>query len=373
MAASLAWTPSAHGTAAQFVLASAPPERNRDIADAFARILASVGLTGEAGAAPARGPGVAFVPFRDPSEGAFTLDVPRGWRVTGGLRRLAPVDVRSSVVASSPDDTMHLRIGDAELPTFSLPTPQLLQLGFGEGAPYSPGYGVNTIVLRYLPGEQFARHWVTTRVSPVCADLQVVSAQPLPQSVQAMNAIMARHGSPVMSQRLHAGDTAFRCRQGSTPMVGYLFVATLLTAGGGGGGVWNVDQLQGYLSAADRASQAQAILAHMVGSGRLNPDWVRMQQNVTAATSGIVAETGAHIARVISDSYWSRQASQAEISRKRSNQIRGVEDVRDPVTGQELQVESGANYYWIDPRGNIAGTNVHSRPALDFRELVRLP
>ena len=125
MAASLAWTPSAHGTAAQFVLASAPPERNRDIADAFARILASVRLTGEAGAAPARGPGVAFVPFRDPSEGAFTLDVPRGWRVTGGLRRLAPVDVRSSVVASSPDDTMHLRIGDAELPTFSLPTPQL--------------------------------------------------------------------------------------------------------------------------------------------------------------------------------------------------------------------------------------------------------
>jgi hypothetical protein len=98
-----------------------------------------------------------------------------------------------------------------------------------------------------------------------------------------------------------------------------------------------------------------------------------MQQNVTAATSRIVADTSAHIAKVVSDSYWSRQASQDEIGRRRSNQILGVEDVRDPATGRELQVESGSNYYWIDHRGNIAGTDVHSRPTLDFRELVRLP
>jgi hypothetical protein len=377
MAASLVWTPSARGTAVQFLLASAQGDRRREIEESFTRILASVRLTGQpearghGDAAPRSG--VAFVPFPDPNEGAFTLDVPKGWRVNGGLVRKAPVDTRSAVVASSPDNAIHLRIGDVDLPTFSLPTPQLLQLGFREGSPYSPGYGVNMIVLRYLPGEQFARHWVTTRVAQVCANLQIVSAQPLPQTVQAMNAIMARHGSPVASQRLHAGDTAFRCQQGPTPMVGYLFVATLLTANAAGGGTWNVSQLQGYLSAADRAGQAQAILAHMIGSARLNPEWARMQQNVTAATSHIVADTSAHISKIISGSYWSRQASQDEISRKRSNQILGIEDVRDTMTGREIQVESGSSYYWIDHRGNIVGTNVHNRPSLDFRELIRLP
>jgi hypothetical protein len=374
--ASLAWSGSPRGTAAQFLLAAAPGDRRKEAEDAFVKILASVRVSGQAEAGPGAGPArpdVTFVRFQDPAEGAFSLEVPQGWRVNGGLVRKAPVDVRSAVVASSPDNQVHLRVGDVEIPTFSLLTPMMAQLGFREGSPYSPGYGVNMIVMRYLPGEQFARYWVTTRVGQVCQGLQIVSAQPLPQTVQAMNAIMAQHGSPVMRQRLHAGDTAFRCQQNQAPAVGYLFVTTLLTAGNDGGGIWNVDQLQGYLSPPERAGQAQAILAHMVGSIRLNPQWVRMQQNVTAATSQIVADTNAHIARVISDSYWSRQASQSELSRKRSNQILGLEDARDPATGRELKVTSGSSYSWIDHRGNIVGTDIHSRPSLDFRELVRLP
>lgn len=375
--ASLAWTPSKRGTAVHFVMAGAPPGRRRESEESFTKILASLRLTGRretpssGGSAPP--PDVSYVQFRDPNEGAFSLEVPRGWRVSGGLVRKAPVDVRSSVVATSPDNRMALRLGDANLPPFALPTPQLTQLGFREGSAYSPGYGVNMIVMPYLSGEQFARYYIVSRVGQVCAGPQIVSMQALPQTVQAMNAIMARYGSAVLSQRLHAGDAAFRCQQGQAPMVGYLFVATLLTAGANGGGNWSVDQLQGYLSPPELAGSAQAVLAHMVGSVRLNPEWARMQQNIAANTSRIVADTGAHISKVISDSYWSRQASQDEMSRRRSNATLGVEDVRDPATGREIKVESGSSYYWMDHRGNIAGTDIYNRPSVDFRELVRLP
>jgi hypothetical protein len=206
-----------------------------------------------------------------------------------------------------------------------------------------------------------------------CPGLQMVDSRGLPQTVQAMNAIMARHGSAAMRQRVDAGEVAFRCQQGQESMAGYVFAATLLAAGAQGVGTWSVDQLHGFLAAAPRAAEARAILAHMVESVRLSPDWVRMQQNITGNVSRIVADTNAHISKVISDSYWRQQSSQAEISRRRSNQILGVEDVRDPLTGRELRVESGSTYHWIDPRGNIAGTDVYSRPNLDFRELVRLP
>ena len=104
-----------------------------------------------------------------------------------------------------------------------------------------------------------------------------------------------------------------------------------------------MDPLQGYLAAAERAGEAERILAHMAGSLQLNPAWVRMQQNITGNVSGIVAETNAHISRLISDGYWSRQATVDELSRRRSNQILGVEDVREPLTGRELKVESGSN------------------------------
>jgi hypothetical protein len=373
----LAWTTTPRGTAVQFVFASSPPELRRSSEAAFADILGSVRLTGrprltESNSASS-GPGIAFVRFQDPSENAFSIDVPRGWHVNGGLTRRASVDVRLQVLVSSPDNQVHLRIGDADLPPFTIPTPMLGSAGFHEGSWYSPGYGVRMQVLRYLGGEQFAQYWVNTRLGASCPGAQIVDVQPLPQTVRAINAIMARNGSGYVSQRVHAGDVAFRCQQGPAPMAGYLFVATILAATPDGAGIWSVDQLQGYLTAVARTDQAQAILAHMMQSLRLNPDWVRMQQNITGKVSGIVTETGHHISKVITDGYWGRQAIRAEGDRRRSNQILGVEDVRDPVTGRELKVESGANYYWIDQRGNVVGTTSDSRPNLDFRELIRLP
>jgi hypothetical protein len=62
-----------------------------------------------------------------------------------------------------------------------------------------------------------------------------------------------------------------------------------------------------------------------------------------------------------------------EIDRRRSNVILGVEDVIDPVTGRQIKIESGSEYYWIDHRGTIVGTQTDTRPNLDFRQLIRLP
>ncbi len=64
---------------------------------------------------------------------------------------------------------------------------------------------------------------------------------------------------------------------------------------------------------------------------------------------------------------------QDELARRRSNAILGVEDVVDPLTGREFKVESGSNYYWVDHRERIVGTETDVRPSLDFRELIRLP
>jgi hypothetical protein len=51
----------------------------------------------------------------------------------------------------------------------------------------------------------------------------------------------------------------------------------------------------------------------------------------------------------------------------------GVADVIDQTTGRQMKVESGSNYYWVDHRGTIIGTQTDTRPNLDFRELTRLP
>src|SRR5689334_16033918 len=50
--------------------------------------------------------GVRFVPWRDPKEGAFTVSVPEGWQLSGGLYRAAAIDVRPVVEIQSPDGLM---------------------------------------------------------------------------------------------------------------------------------------------------------------------------------------------------------------------------------------------------------------------------
>ena len=107
-------------SAACFYAAAAPKERFRPSEEIFARILGSFTLRGSAGGREEIS--VAFVPWTDSRERAFSLKVPKGWRVSGGLFRFASVDTRPFVEAGSPDNNIRIFLGDAELPIFALPT-----------------------------------------------------------------------------------------------------------------------------------------------------------------------------------------------------------------------------------------------------------
>jgi hypothetical protein len=98
-----------------------------------------------------------------------------------------------------------------------------------------------------------------------------------------------------------------------------------------------------------------------------------MQSGITMNSSRIAAQTQETVSNIISDTYWSRQKTMDEISRRRENAILGTVDVVDPASGKQIKVDNSANYYWMDNRGMIAGTQTDTRPNLDFRELTKLP
>jgi len=368
--AALTWVTSPKGTAAYLFGVAAPETGFRSLEDAFARILGSVRLSG----APAAGgpAAVDWVRWQDPRENSFSFELPSGWNATGGLFRFASVDTRSAWEATSPDGQIRITAGDAEVPSFAVPRPDLAMSGFYEGSWYSPGYGVNMMVRRYLPGLVFAREYVIAKVARGCAELAFTDSRERPDAVQALGAISAQSAAYGVLQTLTAGEVAFTCRQNEQPMSGYYFAATKLIVSQGTG-TWFLEQLYGFLAAAPRAAEAQSVLRHILGSFQVNPQWAAMQQGIAANTSRIVARTSEAISNIISDTYWNRQTVMDEISRRRSNITLGVEDVIDPATGRQIKIESGSEYYWIDHRGTIVGTQTDTRPNLDFRQLIRLP
>jgi hypothetical protein len=59
--------------------------------------------------------------FIDPNEGSFLMDVPAGWRISGGLARRNALQMWPWISAVSPDGNTVLAFGDPTLQSYTLP------------------------------------------------------------------------------------------------------------------------------------------------------------------------------------------------------------------------------------------------------------
>src|SRR5271169_3452800 len=102
------------------------------------------GTTGAKAAANPAPAQVAWLVVHDTRENAFSIEVPRGWKVSGGAYRLGANNPRFLIDMTSPDGRTNLRVGDSAVPAFTVPGP-----GWTEGMRYSSGVD-SAIVARYL-------------------------------------------------------------------------------------------------------------------------------------------------------------------------------------------------------------------------------
>jgi hypothetical protein len=316
-------------------------------------------------------PGLAFERFVDSRENAFSTQVPKGWKSTGGLFRHASVDPRGAVESVSPDGDVRVRCGDSALPPFTLPNQTLAMAGFREGSWYSPGYGVRLMVRRYQPGAVFAEDYVRGKLAPeiACSGLRITARVSRPDLTKSLNELYSQFGQAGISVREDAGEVWFACSRDGKPINGYYLVVTLITSGAAGG-IWRAEHVLGYTAAADKAGVAEAAMIRMAGSMQVNPEWARMQEGVTMATVRIVAKTNEQISSTIRSTFQNRRATEDEAARRDANARRGVTDVFDPETGESWTVQNGSRYYWRKPGSDvIAGTDTYDRPGLGYEPL----
>ncbi len=361
---------SIHGRSGMLYVIAAPRTQFESEKDTLVAVLRTFSFTYPSRSVqqPGAGPRIEYIDWQDPKEAAFSLEVPSGWDVRGGMFRFASVDTRPSVEVTSPDDRIRIIVGDADMPPFALSNPYLDSLGFPEGSWYSPGYGVAMMVSEYLSGEEFAQEYVRLRIAGECSKLRFTETRDLPELVKEINAAYAQFGTMIATS-VSAGEVAFTCQLDEQPMLGYYCAGTQLTISEGFG-VWSMQFLDGYFVPAASAGIAQSVLAHMVETFRFNPNWVAQQQQVVAETSRIVARTNEEISSIINDSYWARQETLDDVARHWSNTILGQTDLVDPQTGETWKVASGQNYYWRQEHTDtIAGSDTYERPDIDFTPL----
>ncbi len=331
-------------------------------------ILRSFSFTGEASRGPekpaAAAPGISFTRFQDPAEGAFTVDVPAGWGVRGGMVRKSAIDARGYLRMTSPDNRIVITIGDPEVSGFVLPTPPIGGVGaLREGQMYPGGAHM---VSRYLPGAVFARNYVNSIARLTAAsNVQVREVRERPD--------LGSRLSGIAQEQVTAGEASFSCVRNGQEASGFVLAGTKLTTIADSG-MWWVTTLVAWVAPAEQAGVVNAVLRRVMQTFQMNSAWYRQQQQTTAEVSRIVSQTNEEVSRIITDNYWSRQKSQDRTNQNYSDYIRGTVRLKDPESGEELEGTAGKNYYWrVRNTNTIVGSDTpNAPPNIDVTELEQV-
>jgi hypothetical protein len=115
----LTWVNTASGTAGYLYTGNTRQEDYSRLSDTFAEVFQSFRVQGQP-AAQAQGASPQYVSWRDPKEGAFTAEIPKGWSAQGGTSRPSLSQVWQRLEVTSPDGAITMYVGD-DFPAYREP------------------------------------------------------------------------------------------------------------------------------------------------------------------------------------------------------------------------------------------------------------
>lgn len=303
------------------------------------------------GSLPASG----YTRLTDPLEQAFSLDVPAGWRSEGGLARRAALQINPYVRSLSPDKMTYLMLGEPTLPSFTPPSHMGNAIGHPEGTLYDAGLGGLALVLRYLPGAEFARVYGQTALQSVCPSLRFAAAQDRPDLARKANA----QWPTVIPSRSDGGEVRFTCMHNKQEMDVRVQAATRITNDNIG---WGVILLQALIAPKGQGDKAEEILNHMAASVSFSPAWIQKQNQLSAQAAIAINQRMQAIFRQ-ERTFIEKLNSVDENFLSMDEIVSGFSSYRDTSTGQTYSLSNTNPFKWIDPSsGRIISTPNNSAP-----------
>jgi hypothetical protein len=304
-------------------------------------------------ASPTAGRPVAAVPvvqkwqtFVDPNEGAFQVQMPVGWKDADGLKRYDALQYRAWATAVSPDGASILVIGDPDEPSYATP-----MMGFAPGSVYN-ATGTYYLVEPLQSAQQYAVTWGTRKLQSLCAAVKVTSSRARPDIAQQLGSVAT---TPGMSETY--GDATFSCRRNGMQMSAYALLGVVVLRTSTATALWYANSMVSFIAPAPVAAAAANVLAQMVKSFTISPQWLARQSQTAMNVSQIATRTNNEISNIIMGGWAIRNGY--------------VHTMVDPVTGTVYEIPNDVSYayYWVDSSGSVVGTNTATSPGPSYKRL----
>ena len=288
---------------------------------------------------------VNWIHYTDTAENAFSMDVPAGWQIQGGMYRFGYFDVRWMMDARTLDGKEVLRIDDANVPPYVLPAANTGR----DGEPYRRPQQFQMMVSSYKEARTYGETYAKHRFGSVCTSMT--------PHASTWNPEMPADWQLAPGTKSTEASLAYDCATSDGARRVELFLRTQVMQNG----LWTVDPVLSIIAAPDRVTAARGTVQHMINTWQVNPQWkdyqARMTQmglnQITANFNQFMQQMRAfHQQREAAMNqqvagFEARQNAQAAQVSSFGDILTGVTNVTDPQTGEQFQVFSGpkANYY----------------------------
>jgi hypothetical protein len=308
-----------------------------------------------------------YATFTEPSEHAFTMEIPSGWQATGSLMRRGALQISPFVRTLSPDRLTYLMVGEPTLLTYTPPNAMTLRLGWREGSLHNSGLGGVSMLLRYIPGTQFAKLYGEVALGGLCPQLHLTGTQDRQDFVAAADQLIPT----VIPSVSTGGEASFSCRHGGQDMVVRVDAVTRNTRDNV---YWSVIFLRAMIAPNSQADAAQEVLKHMTVTFRYDPQWVQKQNEISKESAAAIQQQVAAAER-----------AEQGVIQKLNQTDQNFQDIDDIVSGYSTYRDdrTGATYKlsntdpgkWADDSGRLISTpdsnpppwtpNVHALTKVD--------
>lgn len=211
-----------------------------------------------------------FMAWRDPAENAFTVDVPKGWRITGGTTRSTRIEPHYVVRATAPDGGATIFWDDPRLLLRQTPNAYTQRLGLWPGRVIPSAWGGRLLIENYEPAAnaalEYARQFLCRRPTNIAGGRIVEQSRAL---AEQFGPIAQAEGKQLS---VDAGEVQFRCGD----HVGYVYAVTLAAMQPGSpAALWLYYRLGGYMATSSDSAAASAGIHEMMATFRMNPQWLQ--------------------------------------------------------------------------------------------------
>jgi hypothetical protein len=304
---------------------------------------------------------VVFKRVQEPNENAFSLLIPSGWQLEGGIFRVDPTaqgGAAQSIAAKCDLTVKQDRAGSVmihwlpDMLYFDARMSPAGQMGlFPPGSNYS-----GMTVMPLLPAQSFLSQMAFPYLHPGATDVRILEQKPLQDFTRKyQQRVQAAFPGLTFSYDAALLTVTYR-EEGVTYKE--MLVTLIENWGQLGAGMWGNKETFVLRAPADEFDRWQSLFSIIQNSLIFNPRWIAGEVQGQITRGEIALNTQREVQRIEQDIVQHRQQTNAEIHNDMFLTLTDQEEFVNPHTNQ---VETGSNQWqnrWINDNGDVIYTDV---------------